>query len=143
MAEQIDALIRRVKDLGELGQIRFIREYRSEKAETPISGFLAVVGVKSAEEAERFLGGYVSEGIKGVCRRIKAEIRLCSPRSENGEGLSEVASTLLSSLHEADEEGLITEAAAGEIEFDSLHGSIFRRLSLTLEYCVCGEEEDV
>ena len=40
---------------------------------------------------------------------------------------------------EADEEKLITAAAASSIEFDNELNSVFRKLCFTMEFCLCEE----
>lgn len=138
--EQLNSLIRRLKQAEGLEEVRFVREYAVRNIETPIGGFLAVVGLNSAERGG-FAGAYAASGIKGESYRAEGEIKLYAPVGENGGGLSELAAALLGALSEADEEKIITEAKAGSIEFDKNTNSIFRRIIFSFEFCVCGDDE--
>jgi hypothetical protein len=135
---QIDRLIRRIKLFPELEGVRFVREYAGRRIETPISGYIAVVSLNKTERGEEFLGGLSGE-LRSECYRAEGEIRLFAPRSENGAGLSELSVRLISSLRAADEEGIITDAKVSAIEFEASLNAIFRRLSFTLDFCLCEE----
>ena len=137
--EQIDTLIRGLKQQEGLSGVRFLREYGREDIETPVSGFSAVVGVLKTEQAQSFLGDLAASGVKGRMYTAEAEIRVFSPYRENGSGLSELVSEMLTGLQAADEAGIITEATASSIEFDKELNSVFRRLSFKVEFCLCEE----
>ena len=59
--EQIDTLIRGLKQQEGMSGVRFLREYGREDIETPVSGFSAVVGVLKTEQAQSFLGEYAHD----------------------------------------------------------------------------------
>ena len=59
--------------------------------------------------------------------------------SENGSGLSEAVSELMEGLKKADEEKLITAVSASSIEFDSDTNTVFRKVDVHIEFCLCEE----
>ena len=137
--EQVDTMIRRLKALDSMEGVRFFRAYSDEGIETPIQGFSAVVGVIKAEQKQGFAGGLAAPGLRGSLYSAEVEIRVYSPYHENGSGLSEMVSAMMTGLKEADEEKLITAAAASSIEFDKELNSVFRKLCFTMEFCLCEE----
>ena len=138
--QQIDRLIRRLKQQAALADVRFLREYGSEAAETPVRGMLAVVSLVSTSREKGYIGGFLSSSVRGESYEATAEIRVYAPRSENGSGLSELVSELLLGLREADEENVITEASASSISFDPDMNAIYRTVEFSLAFCVCEED---
>ena len=136
---QIDKMIIRLKHLEPISGVRFVREYGTDKVETPVRGMLAVVGITQSSRKKGYIGGYLSSGIKGETFGADVEIRVYSPANENGTGLSEAVSEILTGLEKADEEKLITESSAGSIEFDADMNAIFRTIKFSIEFCLCEE----
>ena len=137
--EQTDCVIRRLKTQESMRNVRFVRAFSDENIETPIHGFLAAVSIISTSQSQDFVGGWASSGVRGCMYTAEVEIRVYSPYHENGNGLSELVSAMLTGLKEADEEKLITAAAASSIEFDNELNSVFRKLCFTMEFCLCEE----
>ena len=138
--QEIDRLILRLKQQTALQGVRFVREYSAEKAETPVRGALAVVGLISAARDKGYLGGLLSSSVRGESFAAKAEIRVYVPQSENGSGLSELVSELLLGLRDADRNHVITEASASSIAFDAEMNAIYRTVEFSLAFCVCRED---
>ena len=142
---QIDALVVRLKHQDAMAGIRFVREYANAEVETPVRGFLAVVGMTDASRRNMpsrekgYIGGYLTSSVCGEAYSAHVEIRVYAPQSENGSGLSEAVSELLEGLKEADEEMIITAASASSIEFDPDTNAIFRKVDLTIAFCLCEE----
>ena len=128
ISEQVDCIISGLKEISALSGVRFVREYSSEPVETPVSGFLAAVGIISAERSNEFIGGDATSALKGEMYAAVCEIRLYSPNGGNGSGLSERVSV----AHAA-------RATVSSIEFDTELNTIFRRISFRLEFCLCEE----
>lgn len=141
ISEYLDALVCRLKQHAPLCGVRFIRAYGNEQAEHPIRGFLAVVGVTSARQSQAFVGERLTPTVNGERCRAEAEIRVYAPVGGNGAGLSACVFALMNALREEDEEGLLSDIAAGSIEFDHNGSVVFRRLSFSVDFCVCGEGE--
>lgn len=139
--DYLDALVCRLKRHTALDGVRFIRAYGSEQAERPIRGFMAVVGVTSARQSQAFVGERLTPSLSGERCRAEAEIRIYAPVGGNGAGLSACVFALMNALREEDEEGLLSDIAAGSIEFDNDSSVVFRRLSFSMDFCVCGEGE--
>lgn len=136
---QIDRLIIRLKQQDALSAVRFVREYGGDPVETPVHGMLAAVGIVKTAREKSYLGGLLSGDTQGETYSAEVEIRVYAPQRENGSGLSELVSELLTGLEKADEEKLITETAASSIAFDSNLNTVYRSLTFRLEFCLCGE----
>ena len=139
IGEQRDCMMRRLKTSQSMHTVRFVRAFGDENIETPIQGFLAAVSIISTSQSQDFVGEWAASGVKGCMYTAEVEIRVYSPYHENGSGLSEMVSTMMTGLKEADEEKLITAAAASSIEFDKELNSVFRKLCFTMEFCLCEE----
>ena len=137
--EQTDCMIRRLKTQESMQNVRFVRAFGDENIETPMQGFLAAVSIISTSQSQDFVGEWAASGVKGCMYTAEVEIRVYSPYHENGSGLSEMVSAMMTGLKEADEEKLITAAAASSIEFDKELNSVFRKLCFTMEFCLCEE----
>ncbi len=136
---QIDALVVRLKHQDAMAGIRFVREYANAEVETPVRGLLAVVCIVETSREKGYIGGYLTSSVRGEAYSAHVEIRVYAPQSENGSGLSEAVSELLEGLKEADEERIITAASASSIEFDPDTNAIFRKVDLTIAFCLCEE----
>ncbi len=134
-------IINKLRQIPEFERVRFVREFTNQYAETPVSGFLAAVIVKSTELTESYLGGESPDG-RGDLYTAEAEIRIYAPNGKNGSGLSALAGDMLAELRKTDFPGKISGLKAGAIEYDQNMSAVFRRLSFKLEFFVSGEDCD-
>ena len=111
--KQVDRIIAGLKVNEALKNVRFIREYGSDEAPSPVNGMIAVVSVRDMSTEKSYIGGYLSPSIKGESYNAGVEIRVYAPATENGSGLSEVVSEILLGLKTADAEKTITHSEAG------------------------------
>ena len=81
----------------------------------------------------------MTSSVRGEVYAAHVEIRVYAPQSENGSGLSEAVSELMEGLKKADEEKLITAVSASSIEFDSDTNTVFRKVDVHIEFCLCEE----
>ena len=88
--KQVDRIIAGLKVNEALKNVRFIREYGSDEAPSPVNGMIAVVSVRDMSTEKSYIGGYLSPSIKGESYNAGVEIRVYAPATENGSGLSEV-----------------------------------------------------
>lgn len=139
---KLDAIIYNLNRLPECEHVRFVREYPNIDCETPVTGYLAGVGIKSTELKDSYLGRMATPSVRGGVYCAEAEIRLYAPKSQNGSGLSELVFKLQRALDLADEDNIISDIRAGSIEFDTNVSAVFRRISFKMEICLGGEEED-
>lgn len=139
--QQIDSVIMGLKQRGALSEVRFVREYSTEKIETPVRGMLAVVGITQITRENGFFGGRLSSSVSGERYSVKAEIRVYAPASENGTGLSCVVSELLAILEDADSGHIITGVSASPIEFDPNTNAVFRKVEFNAAFCLSGEDQ--
>ena len=140
--QRLDTIINTLKARPEFENVRFVREFTTQYAETPISGFLASVRVISTGLSESYLGRKALSQIKGDMYSAGAEIIIFAPQSQNGSGLSTLAGEMLTALKEADSDGIITELSAGAIEFDANLSAIYRKLSFKMEFMLIGDDVD-
>lgn len=137
--KQVDRIIAGLKLIETLKSVRFVREYGSHNIETPVSGLLAVVSVTDTALSKSFIGGYMSSSVKGDEYTAHVEIRVYAPATENGNGLSEIVSELLTGLKKVDSEKLIVESNASPIAFDPDMNAIYRIVGFDIEFCLCEE----
>lgn len=137
--KQVDQIIAGLKVIDELKSVRFVREYGSHNVENPISSLLAVVSVTDTALSKNYIGGYLSSTVKGESYEAKVEIRVYAPATENGSGLSEVASEILTGLKKADSQKIIVEADVTPISFDPDMNAIYRVVHFGIEFCLCEE----
>lgn len=140
--QRLDTIINTLKAMPEFEDVRFVREFTTQYAETPISGFLAAVRVIDTGLVESYLGEIALSPLKGDVFSAEAEIRIFAPKNQSGSGLSTLTGKMLTALKEADKEGIITELSAGTIEFDTNLSAIFRRLSFKVEFLLIGADSD-
>ena len=133
--KQVDRIIAGLKVNEALKNVRFIREYGSDEAPSPVNGMIAVVSVRDMSTEKSYIGGYLSPSIKGESYNAGVEIRVYAPATENGSGLSEVVSEILLGLKTADAEKTITHSEAASIEFDPDMNAIYRTVSFNMEFC--------
>ena len=140
--QRLDTIINTLKARPEFENVRFVREFTAQYAETPISGFPAAVRVIGTGLTESYLGELASAQVRGDMYSAEVEIRIFAPKDQNGSGLSTLTGEMLTALKEADKEGIITELRAGAIEFDTNLSAIFRRLSFKMEFVLIGDDGD-
>ena len=139
--KQVDRIIAGLKVNEALKNVRFIREYGSDEAPSPVNGMIAVVSVRDMSTEKSYIGGYLSPSIKGESYNAGVEIRVYAPATENGSGLSEVVSEILLGLKTADAEKTITHSEAASIEFDPDMNAIYRNAVLKCEGKILGGVE--
>lgn len=137
--KQLDSLIARIKLCEYFARVRFIRDYGTHSAQTPVTGFLAVVSLTDTSLSRRYIGEYLESSVKGEQFTAKAEINVYAPASENGNGLSEVTSELMSTLKKVDNEKILRDITASPIEFDADMNAIFRKVEFKMDFCLCEE----
>lgn len=137
--KQVDRIIAGLKLNESLKSVRFVREYGSHNIENPVSGLLAVVSVTDTSLSKSYIGGYLSSTVKGDSYSAKIEIRVYAPATENGNGLSEIVSEILTGLKKADSQKIIVESDASPIAFDPDMNAIFRIVHFSMEFCLCEE----
>lgn len=124
--KQVDRIIAGLKVNEALKNVRFIREYGSDEAPSPVNGMIAVVSVRDMSTEKSYIGGYLSPSIKGESYNAVVEIRVYAPATENGSGLSEVVSEILLGLKTADAEKTITHSEAASIEFENCGNAMLK-----------------
>lgn len=136
---EVDRIVARLKENSALSGIRFVREYSSNQLESPIDGWLAAVCITDVKLSKSYVGGYMSSSLRGEVYSAGVEIRLFAPAEENGSGLSELASEIISTLSEAKNELNISSVTASAIGFDPNSDAVYRTVSCKLEFCASGE----
>lgn len=137
--KQVDNIIFNLKREKTFDNIRFIREYGNHSAEMPVSGFIAVVCISETSVSKNYIGGYMDKSVKGEQYTAKVQLKLLSPNSQDGTGLSEITSQLLLGLNTADTNKIISESSASSIDFDAEINAIFRTVDFVIEFCLCEE----
>lgn len=136
---QVSSIIKGLKTIEELKRVRFIKGYGNRSIENPISGFVAIVLIMDTTLNKSYVGDYLSAKLKGEQFSAKIEIRVYAPSDENGSGLSEVVSEILSGLKKIDTEKIIIDSTATSIKFDTDMNAIYRTVEFTVEFYLCQE----
>lgn len=82
--KQVDRIIAGLKVNEALKNVRFIREYGSDEAPSPVNGMIAVVSVRDMSTEKSYIGGYLSPSIKekATMQELKSECMPLQPRTE-------------------------------------------------------------
>ena len=134
-----DDIIRRLKTCSGLQDVRFVREYGTHEMENPVSGWVAAVSITGTKLSRQYLGGYLTDDVRGDRYTATVELRLYAPPQGSGTGLSEKVSAVLGGLREADSERLIADISASAIRFDQDLQAIYRTVTLSLDFCLTEE----
>lgn len=137
--KQVDRLIVRLKQLEPLCNLRFVRAYGTHKTESPVKGLLGVVSIRETTLSKSYIGGVTEGGVKGDKYSAVISIRVYSPKTESGSGLSETVGELMLGLKEVDDEKIITKTSVSAIEFDRDMNAICRTVSFGVDFCLCEE----
>lgn len=138
--KQIDRLIVRLKRNAAFENVRFIRAYGGHEAEIPVRGMLAAVNIRETSLSRTYIGEQLTNSLQGEQYTAEVEIKLYAPRGKSDNSLSELAGELIGGLKEADEEKIITEIKASPVEFDADIGSIFRKVTFSVDFWLCKED---
>lgn len=81
--KQVDRIIAGLKVNEALKNVRFIREYGSDEAPSPVNGMIAVVSVRDMS-TEKEIGGYLRRlsRVKATTPELKSGCMLLQPRTE-------------------------------------------------------------
>jgi hypothetical protein len=107
--------------------------------ERPFQGFTCVVNIESVSQPEKFLGGYYEESIKGELYSVKVCLRVYADNETSGEDLGDTTLNISQAFISADENKIIDSSYIGPITYDDKLQSIYREISFSLEFCLCGE----
>lgn len=82
--KQVDRIIAGLKVNEALKNVRFIREYGSDEAPSPVNGMIAVVSVRDMSTEKSYIGGYLSRlsRVKATTQELKSGCMLLQPRTE-------------------------------------------------------------
>ncbi len=139
ISEIVDNLITKTHSEISNTDVRFIKEYRDDMLETPLTGYLAVVSIESMSRVNSFLGNKVYNGLNGEKFTADVSVKIYAPDYQNGQGLTGVTADLCDSLKIADEEKIIEEIKIEPIGFDSNVNAMFRVCKMRLSFYLCQE----
>ncbi len=137
--EMTDGIIRRLKTCPGLEDVRFVREYGAHDMEDPVTGWMAAVRITGTKLSRQYLGGYLTDDVRGDRYRATVELCVYAPARGSGTGLSEKVSAVLAGLKAADSDRLITDISASAIRFDQDLQAIYRTVTLGLDFCLTEE----
>lgn len=135
----VDQLIKETKKNTELSNVRFIKAYRSNQVETPITGYLAVVSIESMTCEKSFLGNTAYQGLKGEKYTAQVKVRIYAPNYENGQDLTGISGVFCNSIKSADEESVIEQVSFSPIEFDENINAMCRCCNVRIGFYLCQE----
>ena len=136
----VTTLIKRAKENEQIKDVRFVKAYKSEIAENPVGDYLVAVNLENVMQTQSFVGGYFNDGVKGQMYSAKLVLRVYADRKKSGEDLGRLSLKIQEALTKADSNNIISGLSIGPISFDGNFESIYREISVNLEFCLCGEE---
>lgn len=137
--EIVDSLITKTKETPELSSVRFIKAYRESEAETPVSGYLAVVSVESVSKSKGFLGDDVASGLKGERFSALVRVKIYAPHYEKGQDLTGISGIFCSSVKKADTDDVIEGISFSPAGFDQQLNAMYRCCNLSIGFYLCQE----
>lgn len=135
----VDKLIYSAKSNETLKDIRFIKAYREQNIESPLTDYLAVVSINSMLRTGEFLGNSVYGNLKGEKYSGEVFIKIYAPDFKEGQGLTSISSILLNSIKQADEENVIEEISFQPIAFEEKINAIYRVCKIKISFFLCEE----
>lgn len=137
--EIVDRLIVGAKKDSGLDGVRFIKAYREDQIETPVSGYLAVVSIDSMSKSKSFLGNDVKNGLKGEKYNALIKVKIYAPYYEKGQELTGISGIFCNSIKNADEEDVIEEISFSPIGFDEQINAMYRCCNVSIGFYLCEE----
>lgn len=138
--EITDSLIKGAKQDLQGENVRFLKAYNKTLAENPIEQYIAVVNIEEVSSSREFVGGYFDNTVKSDKYHVKLCIRLYCGSDIKGEDLGAMTLKVAKAVNDADESKIIDSYLIGPITYDSELESIYREISFSLEFYICGEE---
>ncbi|MGN1468292.1 MAG: hypothetical protein ACI4W1_08290 [Ruminococcus sp.] len=137
--EIVDRLIVKAKGDSELSKVRFVKAYKEKEAETPVSGYLAVVSIESMTQTKSFLGNAVNQGLKGEKYTADVKVKIYAPNYEDGQDLTGIAGIFCNSIKNADDKNVIEEVCFEPIGFDENMNAMYRPCNVKIGFYLCEE----
>lgn len=135
----VDELIVKAKKDSGLSGVRFIKAYREDQVETPVSGYLAVVSIDSMSQSKSFLGDDVKNGLKGEKFTALVKVKIYAPHYEKGQDLTGISGIFCSSIKNADDEDVIEEISFSPVGFDQQINAMYRCCNVSIGFYLCQE----
>lgn len=137
--EIVDRLIYHIKSDELLKDLRFVKEYKEQNIETPLTDYLAVVSINSMSRSSEFLGDSVYNSLKGEKYSAEVSIKIYAPTFKEGHGLTSISGILLNSIKKADEENLIEEITFEPVMFQENINANYRVCKFKISFFLCKE----
>ncbi|MBQ5398815.1 MAG: hypothetical protein IIU14_05175 [Ruminococcus sp.] len=130
----VDDIIGSIKLHVNLRDVRFVREFGSNRSGKPLSGFLAVVRYSLPETSKSYIGGYCGNNIAGKTLNCNLRIRLYGGSDISGVELAEKAEQFDKALKSNDTDNLIDKISVSDSRYDSLTGDAFREIDCLMSF---------
>lgn len=137
--EIVDKLIYGAKSDESLKGLRFVKAYKNQNIEAPLTDYLAVVSINSISRSGEFLGNSVYSGLKGEKYSCNVFIKIYAPEFKEGQGLTTISGILLNSIKKADEENIIEEISFEPVAFEDKINAIYRICKIKISFFLCEE----
>ncbi|MCH5299905.1 MAG: hypothetical protein J1E56_01190 [Ruminococcus sp.] len=137
--EIVDKLIYSVKSDELLKDLRFVKDYKEQNIESPLTDYLAVVSINSMSRSSAFLGDAVANGLKSEKYNAEIFIKIYAPNFKEGQGLTSISSLLLNSIKKADKENLIEEISIEPVVFEENINAVYRICKFKISFFLCEE----
>ncbi len=125
-------LIKRVKDSGQVENVRFIKAMGEQPAEKPIKGYVAVCEIVKSQYEDFSL----SSGQKGdysVKHKLKCGINLLGKKHSSAYDLQKKLDEIMEALRKQDSEGYLVETETRYARYNKEAEAISQQLYVFLE----------
>ena len=139
---QIDMLIRRVRNRLEQADFVFMSAYPPRKQPNPVSKYIVTVENTEVKEAAIFVGGRVGEGKRGKLYEAAVVLRTYAPMKSAGSALLRASSLLADAIDLCDTERAVREIVLYSLCYDTAVRTSYRDIKARLRYLLCEEDDD-
>lgn len=135
-----NGLICKAKENEAIQNVKFLKAFREDFAQTPIDGYIGIVKIEKVSFSNQFAGSFAKNNTKGQVVDVTMAIDLYSDNSITGEELSVATVQVQQAMYDADETDIIQSSSISAVRFDTDLKSIYREIILNLSFCLCGDE---
>lgn len=137
--DNINALVRRIKQEEELKDFTFVKGFSSLDHPNPLYSNLIAVSTLDTQVETQFVGESVGEGLKGSIVNATVKFRIYATKNDGGDGLLSLCCALCDVIKRCDRENVCEDIKISSINFDSDANTVYRDVISELSFCLYEE----
>ena len=138
----IDMLIRRVRESLSQADFVFMSAYPPRKQPNPVSKYIVTVENTEVKEEAIFVGGRVGERKRGKLYEATVVLRTHAPLKSSGSALLRASSLAADAVDRCDTDRAVHEITLGGLCYDTAMRTVYRDAKVRLRYLLCEEDRD-